>query len=655
LGLLYVALLTALAPAAGARVTHTRLGHFVGVMPRSAASQALNRGLTSAAGRAAHLTATYENLIGRYLADVAHDSGGTSNVYSVANQYPESGHAANVYQSTFGAAITDTDPYPADSAHGNANGCPPGRLPPGDTTDPPYTFCLTDAQVQSELSAVIASHGWPTDGSAIYFVFLPSGIDECFGPGGENANSNPCADADFCAYHSSFGTTTPTPPLYGLIPFGDVVGCQSGNHPNGDPADDTISLVSHEHIETITDPLGNGWFDNMGLEIADRCASPDVFGPVLGGSAGAQPPGSPYVPGTAWDQLINTHHYWLQDEFSNADSDKCVEQRPGGTPKTASHNGSAPLTYQSGPVVGAHTTYAIFWDPPPTAIFSASTASTLLNQPITFDASQTYDPLGFGVSYSWDFGDGTTGSGQVVSHAYTTPGVHTVRLTATDTAGVSGATTKAVSIDAPPTASFTLSQNQVIAGQPVSLDGSSSTDPDGSVNAWSWSFGDGAASSGPTTTHVYTTPGTYTISLTVTDNSGSTAATSKTVTVVPALALSATIGKQKLRRLLSHRKVVFSFTANPATSGSDELLLSAKVAARLHLRAAAVTIGHVRYVVLAKGNVARPSAGGSLTLKLTRAEVAKLRRLRHLMLYVHMQLTDVYGQAGTLTIGRTFS
>ncbi|RLF30667.1 MAG: hypothetical protein DRJ99_01870 [Thermoplasmata archaeon] len=37
---------------------------------------------------------------------------------------------------------------------------------------------------------------------------------------------------------------------------------------------------------------------------------------------------------------------------------------------------------------------------------------------ITFDASKSYDPDGTIVSYSWDFGDGSTAKGKVVKHAY---------------------------------------------------------------------------------------------------------------------------------------------------------------------------------------------------------------------------------------------
>jgi hypothetical protein len=63
----------------------------------------------------------------------------------------------------------------------------------------------------------------------------------------------------------------------------------------------------------------------------------------------------------------------------------------------------------------------------------------------------------------------------------------------------------------------------------VSFNGSASSDPDGTIISYSWDFGDGAAASGSATSHVYSTPGTYTARLTVTDNQG--ASGSQTVSI----------------------------------------------------------------------------------------------------------------------------
>ena len=49
-----------------------------------------------------------------------------------------------------------------------------------------------------------------------------------------------------------------------------------------------------------------------------------------------------------------------------------------------------------------------------------------------FDSSGSYDPDGTIVSYDWDFGDGNSGSGMVISHTYAVAGTYTVILAVTD-------------------------------------------------------------------------------------------------------------------------------------------------------------------------------------------------------------------------------
>jgi len=55
-----------------------------------------------------------------------------------------------------------------------------------------------------------------------------------------------------------------------------------------------------------------------------------------------------------------------------------------------------------------------------------------VNASLTFNASGSYDSDGTITSYSWDFGDGNTGSGIVAEHSYTQAGTYTVTVTVTD-------------------------------------------------------------------------------------------------------------------------------------------------------------------------------------------------------------------------------
>jgi PKD repeat protein len=70
-------------------------------------------------------------------------------------------------------------------------------------------------------------------------------------------------------------------------------------------------------------------------------------------------------------------------------------------------------------------------------------------------------------------------------------------------------------------------------GAPVTLDGSASRDPDGSIASYAWNFGNGTSGSGATPSATYTTAGSFTVTLTVTDNGGATNQASTTVTVTP--------------------------------------------------------------------------------------------------------------------------
>jgi hypothetical protein len=59
-----------------------------------------------------------------------------------------------------------------------------------------------------------------------------------------------------------------------------------------------------------------------------------------------------------------------------------------------------------------------------------------VNVIIEFDASNSYDDEGI-VSYFWEFGDGSTATGQQISHKYSNSGNFTVKLTVKDNQGLS--------------------------------------------------------------------------------------------------------------------------------------------------------------------------------------------------------------------------
>jgi hypothetical protein len=72
----------------------------------------------------------------------------------------------------------------------------------------------------------------------------------------------------------------------------------------------------------------------------------------------------------------------------------------------------------------------------------------------------------------------------------------------------------------PPTAAFDATPATVAYGEEVTLDGSASTDPDGTIAATEWDLGDGTLASGISIPHTYASPGTYFVRLTVRDDDG---------------------------------------------------------------------------------------------------------------------------------------
>ena len=87
---------------------------------------------------------------------------------------------------------------------------------------------------------------------------------------------------------------------------------------------------------------------------------------------------------------------------------------------------------------------------PPTAVAEASPTDTTTDAEVTFDASGSTDPDddAGSLTYDWEFGDGASGSGKTVSHAYESAGEYTAELSVSD--GASSETDEvAVSITAP--------------------------------------------------------------------------------------------------------------------------------------------------------------------------------------------------------------
>jgi len=140
-----------------------------------------------------------------------------------------------------------------------------------------------------------------------------------------------------------------------------------------------------------------------------------------------------------------------------------------------------------------------------------------VGRPIQFNGASSLEPSGDPLTFSWDFGDGSTGFGATPTHAYAAAGHYTVTLTVSNGTEASIDQTEAIATDPQQPVARAGGPYSGYAGQGVRFSAAASYDPDGDLLLFAWNFGDGGTGSFVSPTHVYAAPGTYVIRLTVSD------------------------------------------------------------------------------------------------------------------------------------------
>ena len=244
-------------------------------------------------GQPTALTAKYESVAKQMFSDYPY--------HGIANnrtQYYSTTSGTRYFVGTGGLAgsYVDTHAYPASGCH---DGVTPGN-------------CITDAQLQAEISRVMTVNGWTPGLNKMFIVFTSTGEGSC-----TDGTSSSCAYTQYCAYHGYFGSTG-TPSIYANMPYANPTYCYSsgsGQHdPSGDiPSDANVNVTSHEITEATTDPELNAWWDPAnGEEIGDLCSWKFGTADWDGGLA---------------NQMWNGHFYDLQLEYDNHTS-SCVKIGP---------------------------------------------------------------------------------------------------------------------------------------------------------------------------------------------------------------------------------------------------------------------------------------------------------------------------------------
>ena len=222
--------------------------------------------------------AGYVNNMNQYFKDLQATQGSNTNTYDNATQYYSTGEGRHE-----DVRLEQGDLRRHDDRHPSAPGARSGQLsgharrrtPVASTaTSPRSAGCVTDAQVQQEISNVVKAKGWPVNNNTEFFMYTAPNIGTCFpaqvgedtGTGiGITVTAPLCSFSYFCAYHSWYFDSTinaNSQIIYSNMPYaaqtaGNPLTCDLGDYPNHNPSDPEIS-VDEPRAERVDDrPVRN--------------------------------------------------------------------------------------------------------------------------------------------------------------------------------------------------------------------------------------------------------------------------------------------------------------------------------------------------------------------------------------------------------------
>ena len=217
----------------------------------------------------------------------------------------------------------------------------------------------------------------------------------------------------------------------------------------------------------------------------------------------------------------------------------------GGTAfvQTPTHSYSVPGIYNVTLLVTStdgcinSTSRPVIVNPLPNPSFT-TTSPACASDSVYFTNLST-SPNGYITQWIWDFGDGNTTTIDYpndpnVAHLYANGGTFEVFLTITDSDGCQNTTSRLVQVIPNPIADFSYVEN--CYGDPVLFTDLSSPNGGPDLFSWLWDFGDplsgiNNSSTLPSPSHIFTDPGTYTVTLMVTNTQGCTDTTTQDITV----------------------------------------------------------------------------------------------------------------------------
>src|SRR5262249_21482380 len=223
-------------------------------------------------------------------------------------------------------------------------------------------------------------------------------------------------------------------------------------------------------------------------------ASTSCGGPLSAGACAASAP-------------TITQYAWNFGDGATATGKTVAHTYVSSTTPATSFNVVLTVTNDRG--VSASTTQVVSVNGSPLATGDWVFSPLLINigDVVLFNAEGIRPPAGhFITSHNWNFGDLTTGNGQLTTHVFATNNTFAVVLTVTDDSGQRTVFPKNVSVGSgAPVASFTSAVSNA-ATHTMAFDGSGSTAVGGAtIVSYQWAFGDGT-SAGPSSTATATHP-----------------------------------------------------------------------------------------------------------------------------------------------------
>jgi hypothetical protein len=588
----------------------------------------------------------WETIINGFLKEAATESGSLGNVFAVDAQYTDTSNTGASYKSVFRGAYHDTEPYPTPA------GC-------SDSEKGAYitTTCLSDQQIQTQVSNFVAGHNLIRGMNSIFVVLTPPQVEVCLESG---ASAKSCSESEgskgLCSYHSAITPTSPTTGdgntiLYDVLPWtagglddshlpaadrglGSL--CQDGNwdqsapwldstqeetgadtdkrteqEPNQVPhtspdgtydgalADLIVNNLAIDLQNTITDPLLNAWHDNAGFEEGDECRND--FLPTVGGAVA---PLEHTNAGSLSNQTFGEASYYINDSFDLAALKLAYPGVPCIHGVSLVPAFTTPSRVHSGDIVG----------------FDGSESN------VTLDGGTGYTgttPHAVYPTYTWNFGDGSPqvtgfapGSPALNSpanspcaapwvtpcaassyHSYQYGGAYNVTLTITDIAGNTATVSNPIIVEGPP------------------APGSETPGESGSGGSGSGSSGSGAGTSG----------------------SGSKSGSS--TTVIPAPIATAAAASRSLSAAL-RKGLTIRYTVNEQVAGHFEVLLAARIARQLGIqgsKAQGLPAGSAPAVVIAHAILVTTKGGqNTVRIKFSKRTAARLHRLHTVTLTLRL-------------------